>query len=428
MNTLDKKFNLPAVLRILGTLAVVGSGLIYMLQGLENVDLQLRSWAWLLLMLVLTVGGFFSFSLLEDRKGARLFFALAALVIPVQVSQLGGMVFNFYGGGAGNLFEIFQFTDVSNEILLLSAGLSLLAAIPVAFAAFSILARPHARWLALVFICSNLLILIPVRTLPFGLLVLAAMLAMVLQLERKIFSRDVIFKTLEGNSTRLISSLPLLIVFVRAAFHQQDYLGLSILAVVFAIALIMLSQRWLAKGALQDCLQFFAWLVGAFGGFGLAVYVQNSLQVDPATENVVALLVLFAPFIAWTTWLANKSSTLVSLYRLIATLASALLTVLMLKEGSVLAMLCCFGIGTVMIIRGYVARVRVPIILGALVAGCSLFGLCVISIQNVQINVWLALAISGVALVALSSVTEKYGRRWLNQSREHLESFSNWPA
>lgn len=428
MKTLEKKFNLPAVLRLLGAVAVVGSGVIYMLQGLENIDVQLRNWAYLILMLVLATGGICSFSLLEDRKGARLFFALAALVIPVQFSQLGGMVFNFFGGGVGNLIEVFQFTGVTRELLLVISGVSLLAAVVVAFASFSIMARPHAGALAAAFICSNLLILIPLRALPFGLLILAAMLMIVLHIERRIFSRDVLFKTLEGNSARLICSMPLLIAFVRSAFHQQDYLGLSVLAALFAIALIQLGQRWLAKGALQDGFQFFAWLVGAVAGFGLAVYVQDALHLAPATEDVVALLVLFVPFIAWTSWLGSKSSTLGGLYRLIAMASAVLLAALVLNEKSALAMLTGAALGTAMIVHGFISRVRFPIIVGSLVLACSLLGLMIISIQNVEINVWLALAISGVLLVALSSVTEKYGRYWLNRSREHLQSFSNWPA
>lgn len=428
MKTLDLKFSLAGALRLLGAVAVVGSGIIYMLQGLDTIDMQLRNWAYLILMLVLAVGGISSFSLLEDRKGARLFFMLAALVIPVQFSQLGGMLFNYVGGGVGNLFAMFQFTEVSRDSLLLTSGLSLLAAGVVGFASFSILARPYARWLVSAFIVSNLLILVPVRALPAGLIVLAVMLALVLQLERKIFSRDVIFKTLEGLGARVLCALPLVIAFVRSAFHQQEYVGLCVLALMLALTVAQVSMRYLEKGQARESLLFAAWIIGAISSAGIAVWAVDSASFPSSISAVATPLILFIPFIVWTAWIAKGACALAGLYRLFAVVAASALTVLVFKEKTPVAMLTTGALGVMMITWGFIQRARIPIIAGALVAASSMIGLVVLSIQYVDVNIWLSLAVAGVVLVSLSSVAEKYGRRWLSQSRESLQSFSNWPA
>jgi len=412
----------------LGAVAVIGSGIVYMLQGLDTIDLQLRNWAFLTLMLVLALGGIFSFSLLEDRKGARLFFTLAALVVPVQFSQLGGMVFDHFGGGAGNLLTVFQFTSVSNETLWLTLGLSMIAALVVSIASFSILSRPHARWLTVSFILSNLLLLAPIRALPLGLITLGLMLAIIFQLERKIFSRDIIFKTFEGYGARILCSIPLIIAFVRSAFHQDEIAGLWVLSGLFAFMLAQLCVRWLANGRIKESVLFTSWIIGAVSSFGIADYLIFISNFSSEFHSLATILIATLPFIAWTFYLAYLSKAFNQLYRLVAILASVTLTLMVFKVASVPAMLTAGAIGVSMVTWGFVERARLPIILGALVVAGSVIGLIAIGIQHVEVNVWLGLAISGVVLVALSSVAEKFGRRWLDQSRASLENFSNWPA
>ena len=84
------------LMRWLGALAVAASAVVYMLQGLANIDLEMRNWVYLGLMALMAVCGVASSKLMQDAKGSRLFFGLAALLVPVQFSQLGGLLHDIY--------------------------------------------------------------------------------------------------------------------------------------------------------------------------------------------------------------------------------------------------------------------------------------------------------------------------------------------
>jgi|GEM_PF-6039797 len=84
------------LMRWLGALAVAASAVVYMLQGLANIDLEMRNWVYLGLMAIMAGCGVASSKLMQDAKSTRLFFGLAALLIPVQFSQLGGLLHEIY--------------------------------------------------------------------------------------------------------------------------------------------------------------------------------------------------------------------------------------------------------------------------------------------------------------------------------------------
>ena len=56
------------LMRWLGALAVAASAVVYMLQGLANIDLEMRNWVYLGLMALMAGCGVASSKLLQDAK------------------------------------------------------------------------------------------------------------------------------------------------------------------------------------------------------------------------------------------------------------------------------------------------------------------------------------------------------------------------
>jgi len=207
---------LAKYLRILGTLALLGSGILYMFQGLDNIDMNMRNWVYLALISCLGAGGIFSFKLTQDRKGARLFFGLAAILVPVQFSQLGGIIYSYLGGGSGSLNSIFQFSETSISAIVVLTAISFIISAIIIYLAFYILARGQEKLLAILYLLVNVAILIPLREFPLGLLTLALLAIAVISIEKNIFNKSPVFKTLEGFSIRVMFTFPLLIAFIRS--------------------------------------------------------------------------------------------------------------------------------------------------------------------------------------------------------------------
>lgn len=417
---------LAAYLRVLGALAVVGSGVVYMLQGLHSVDVNLRYWIYIALMLVLGAGGIFSFKLVQDRKGARLFFGLAVAMVPVQFSQLGGMVFNFFGGGHGNLLEVFQFSSGSLGFLLWMSGISLAVAAAVSFAAFSILCRPYAKNLMLTFALVNLAILLPVRDFPFGLILIGGLTSAILLLEKKLFSKDAVFKTFEGVAVRAVFLLPLAIAFVRYGFHQDTQLGASLLTGLVAIALANFAGYWFNTGKKRECLLFTAYIAGLFAGGGLSASFLSALSFPLNLSESMEIFVCIIPAVCWSIYLSHLSTANNGLYRSIAVVALLFMNILMLLDMTAGGLLTTCLIGAVLVIWGVRGKSRLPVTAGTIMCAISFGGLILLSVTSITVNVWLVLAIVGVVFVALSSILEKYGRGWITSGREHLIAFSNW--
>ena len=182
----DSNARFATFLRWFGAGAVSISGLLYLLQGIENIDGALRNWVYLGLMLVLAGGGLVSRLTLNDAKGARLFFALATAVVPVQFAQLGGMIHELVAIDSVGRWSNFALVTPTSTALVGAATALLL--VPVAYAGYSILARGEARRLTLAFAALNALLLIPARDSLLGMAVLVVLVAAALILERRYFT------------------------------------------------------------------------------------------------------------------------------------------------------------------------------------------------------------------------------------------------
>ncbi|MEM7169104.1 MAG: hypothetical protein AAF530_02990 [Pseudomonadota bacterium] len=414
---------LAGLARWLGAGAVAASGLLYLLQGIEHIDEALRNWIYLGLMAVMVGGGVVCRLSLKDAKSARLFFALAVAVIPVQFAQLGGMIHELLA--TGGTLSWFDFSGVTMANTVLVGGVSLLLLGPVAYAGFSVLARGEALRLTTAFSALNGLLLIPARDSSLGAAMLVGMVLASLFFERRYFaakSSPVVFRTIEGVGIRSLFLLPLAIAAVRFGLHVDALWGYCALAGLVGLALVN-SRVWIQ----QDSIVEGTLIIGsAMIGLSWIVFAFDAIWTMDGSVAFFYLFVL-APVALFLLYAAEKSKTLAPLYRGASTLLMGAVAFLLLKDNLGLA-----NAGLMMLIGGPLAawglfrKHREPFLGGLVITAIGFCAVIVTIAGHITVNAWLLFAGLGVVLVLVSSMIERHGKNTLRLASGAWQGLREW--
>lgn len=390
-------------LRWAGALAVVASATVYMLQGLNHIDLDMRNWLYLGLMALLGLSGVASQKLLQDAKSSRLFLGLAALLIPVQFSQLGGQVHD--------LVNVLG-AEVPYIGWLLLGTLAL--ALPVAHSALSVLARADRRVLLPSLLMLSAVLLLPGRASVAGFVVLVAMVIATLLIEVRVFRSNSAYRSLEGRGVRLLIAAPVLIAMVRMSLHVDTISGFAVMGGIGAFVCSRCSAQSKLLRALAAVLGALSWCAYAYEAFPFVLL------------GGYALCLLFLPIALWCMDLARIAGEQGGFYRKIATVLVALTALSLLLEGGMDLALVALLLGALLLGWGVLRSLRVAVLMGAVIVIAAFVVLLVASLDSVEVNSWVALGIAGVALVFSASLLEKYGKPAIVASKRAWQRVAAW--
>lgn len=419
----DPNARFATFLRWGGAGAVGISALLYLLQGIETIDGALRNWIYLGLMVVLVGGGLVSRLTLKDAKGARLFFALAAAVIPVQFAQLGGMIHALVTGDSPAHWS--NFAGVTTTTTTLMGVLTALLLLPVAYSGFSVLARSEARRLTLAFALLNGLLLIPARASLSGVAVLAVLVVAALVLERRYFGAtdsSPAFRTAEGGAVRAMFLLPLVIAAARFGLHVEALWGYCTLGALLGALLLYGStwtrNRWLVESA---C---FAGIVAI--GMSWWVFILDVIWMADRTI-IYPYVVAFAPTALILFAGAERSPVLARFYRSAASLLLAGLAVeVLISDHTVVTGAAMVLAGVPLATWGLFRKHLEPLLCGVAVATAGFVAAVAAAVETMTANSWVLFACLGVALVLVSSVVERYGKRLWRSTLDAWADVREW--
>jgi len=419
----DSNTRFATFLRWFGAGAVGISGLLYLLHGIEDIDGALRNWVYLGLMVILVGGGLVSRLTLKDAKGARLFFALAAAVVPVQFAQLGGMIHELVAVESVSHWSNFAAVTATTTALVGAATALLL--VPVAYSGFSVLARGEARRLTLAFSALNGLMLIPVRDSPAGMAVLVVFVAAALILDQRYFAAKEsppVFRTVEGGAVRAIFLLPLAIAATRFGLHVEALWGYCALGALFGTTLVFggtrIRSRWLVE------------IVSFTGTSAIAlswwVFAQDVIW---AADGTIAhpYMATFAPIALFLIIGADRSPMYARYYRATASaLLIALSVQVLLADHAVITGVSMVLAGVALATWSLFRKHREPLIGGAVIAVAGFCASIFAAVEHMTVNSWVLFAGLGVALVLVSSVVERYGKRALHSTLDAWADLRDW--
>lgn len=412
--------SMATILRCFGGFLVVASGLLYMLQGLADANIAIRDWVYLVLMAVLATGGIFSHRLMHDDKGARLFFALATVLVPVQFSQVAAIIHDFvFHSGVG--VEL----PMSLIQLLILALLTVLLGSLSSCVGLKILARRQAKQLSLSFLGFNVLLLIPMRDFGSVMIIGGFIVAAYWWLETRIFSKDHRFSMPEGVAVRGMLALPLAILLARSGFHYSQDLGVYSLMLQAALLGNYVNNKYVVSSRMADLLRFGCYLLSCWATLGSVTELltgQNALvSID---DDFIAFLYL-APILV-ISLITGTASSGRPLYRAFACIAYVLLTwwVILIENSPANLVLLLSSVG--LVLHSVQVRSKALLVCFSLGAVVCLSKMLFESLHGIDINAWLVLAIAGVVLVALSSIAERYGRPVLERVSLGYAQFQSW--
>ncbi|MBT8451290.1 MAG: hypothetical protein KJO40_04910 [Deltaproteobacteria bacterium] len=336
---------------------------------------------------------------MQEGRSARVLMLTLLALIPIHAGVLGGFVLSQFGADTRSLGPVAQWVAPSPlAALLLVAGAGL-ALIPLIWAAFRVLARPHARLLTAASVASHALLLVPDRS------SLAATLTVVPILGLTVYSAARVKpQTLESKlavaflvaPAVVIASRQLLFYYVTSAFWGA-ILGTGALG-LFALGKKS-GEAAIERLAIVPTLLSVAALVDATGPWWPTLSASSIWLAYGLISSI--------PLLAFA-WTSTRSKAFFVRGAVILNATTAVTTLLI--DPRPWAALQAIAVGIGIASYGFVKGRRPSLYSGIALAGFGFVLEVVHAIEVFQPSGWLALAAFGSALVGVTAWLERRAR------------------
>jgi hypothetical protein len=336
---------------------------------------------------------------MQEGRSARVLMLTLLALIPIHGGVLGGFILSQFGTGTASLGPVAQWVAPSPwAAVLLVAGAGF-ALIPLIWAAFRVLARPHARLLTAASVASHALLFVPDRSSLAATLTVAPILGFTAYCAARIKPQ-----TLESRLAVASLLAPATVIAARQLlFYDVSTAFWGTILGTGALALFTLGKKsgdaTVERFAIVPTLLSVAAFVLATGPWWPDVSA-SSVWLAYGLLSSIPLLAF-----AWTSY-RSKGFFLQAAVTLNATTA---LTVLLIDPRP-WAALQAIALGLGISSYGFVAGRRPSLYSGIALAGFGFILEVVHAIEVFQPSGWLALAGFGSALVGLTAWLERRSR------------------
>ncbi len=420
--SISRVHKLTEILRKTGAIVLVAAALSFLIQGWNNWNSLERYYTFLGFTGSLAALGMLCGLALKDSKGARTFLAIATAFIPVHFAQLGAFVHSLFGSAEKYFPKSLVFVADSPTSVLLTTGVTTLLAFPLALVGFSTLGRSKGRYLTLLYLAANALLLIPVRDSQTVFVIAAVMFIGLLFSDLSMLASVPGLKTFEGRCSRLLLFVPFSIMLGRCAMYGPSLYILSIVLGAVACLLYLYAPKLYENPSSARNLRlislipaYFSWrcLVGAclHNGFG----------------DLPGSLVIHLPYAALLALLSLNAQQDGPLLRRIAGIMAiaATLSQLFVFGGFTTAVLAVF-VSLLVLSAAFALEERVLFYAGGFGFVSGLLYHLQYALRFYQLSPWLSLAAIGVAAVVASSYVERNYQRILAWGSGFKSSFQTW--
>jgi hypothetical protein len=421
--TMKQFSGFAGLLRIGGALTIIAAMSMFLLQGWQEGDDISRYYMLLTQTLLLAACGFGLSFLFRENKGGRVFFGLGLISITVNMTTLGALIFSTMQWGSGLAdypdFARWQAVDIGTILIALAATLA--ASAPIAYFSHKVMARQSANLLTGIFLCMNLLLLLPVReSALIGLVAIIATLAPIWCIRTRL-SEDISLRTAEGIFAIATLLLPGAIIILRTLWlYPVDELLLLMLSGVAYLALRILSlhtDKQMTVHRLTNLLSVAAALGIACASLSLLESVVPDSMHAPLFALPLALLLLD---------IGKRSKSPKDFqHAAIFTLASLHILPAVLGVGGFSGLLCVFaGMGVIAI--GYHNHISRGITVGGVTIALGLLVQFKDILQTIDFSDWITLSITGALIIIIASLIERHGAylklKWQQRELPGLKS------
>jgi len=393
-------------LRWSGALILVVSAIHYMLQGLNITSEALRFWVMPGFISFLAICGLLCGYWLKDAKNARIFFGLGTAFVAAQLSQVAAMgrAFMIKGQAGELLLDMWWDLDrLSPLILGMNIGVSVLLAIPVAYAGFTILARQHRTSLLVGFMLANIAMVLPTREPMMITALILCGFALLRFRDLRFYQPDRAMHTVSGYSARLLAWIPLFILIGRSAFYPITEFQHAAIMGLGSWLMIKEIPRMVGKAEFIPLLQYFgiilaiaAWFVGAHD------FIDS---FAPRTEIYVGLLPMIAFMFVFSFQVQDDSPATRFVAAVIAMLT--VICLMLLYRHDYVSSLMSIATGIGLSVAGLYLHEKLVLSCGAISFISGLMYYMGFLLDFYHAMPWLSAGLLGVAALLLASWIEK---------------------
>ncbi|MDO9107069.1 MAG: hypothetical protein Q7U57_19180 [Methylovulum sp.] len=405
-------------LRWAGTALIVISATGFMLQGHADLLPAYRYWLGLAFTLLLCLGGLICAYGLKETTGARIFFALGVGFLPVHVSQLSAMIYNFSQGDLALQlpYDWLQFSPLKPSLIAVDFAITAALLVLVSYTGFSMLARRQVKTLMIAMLLGNSLLLLPVRDGFWIPLIIVCLFIALRTCEQKL-RQDTAMLLFEGFTARALVGLPLLIILGRSILYPVSLtLIVTLISMVAVIGVVDIKRYthsalgiYIAQ-SIGSIAALIAWLIVAdsVSGFGRLHY-----------GLLLPLSLLLFILSAYVDYYAIA-------YRFLGSILALGLVAGALVDEQYLSPLLALATGIALSLAGLRYREKTPFFAGHL---CFLSGIlfyCRYAIDAYNHAPWLSSIGLGLVVLLAASYLEKRQQVILSKMDAYLNELRSW--
>lgn len=410
---------LSQVLRVAGAAMVVAAMAIFLLQGWEAGSDLSRYVIILCQALLLGGAGVALAFVLKENKGARVFFGLSLVAIPVNFAVLGAMLFSqfdlamfFNTATIGDYPEYATWQAQDIGLLTLAVLGALVSLTPLALFAFAIFDRTNAKALTFALIASSALLLLPIR-IPLVVSVIAIANAIILW---RIYAKREFKNTLETRIARILTYIPAGVILGRAVVFYELDSSVALLASLALYTVVRELRKLLTLWSAAISVIDIASALSAFGMASLLTSIVASMNILADTYLPVVFLIGMGAIIheVFTRNLNHFVRIIATVFLSLALTAITISTLIFLDSA-----MTVFCMAILAIAFGKFHRSATILALGIIMIGASIVFITPNLFTMFDINSWVLFGTIGSAAVIIASLVERYGSALLAKVKEH---------
>lgn len=395
------------VLRYIGVAVLMAATGTFMFQRWGDMTHMSRYFAFLAFTAVVCAAGLVCGLKIGENKGARTLLGAVVVLLPVHCAQIGAILFSRLGGGAHAMnypsYFFWSVPSLADAVLVAVAGA--VALIPMAYMAYSVLARNYARQLMLLGCAVSAILVVPTRDpLIVGLLLtVAGVVACMGEIK---LSGVAELKTREAAVARCVPFIATAMLIGRqgALYHSSIFFQGIVYALMSAV-LFEIAPRITTKKSIVRFCEAAALYPTALSCHLLADAVLRGFALH---GTALAPVVIGLPITLVFAVMAERAKETSRLFRALSAVALFVTGLVELVDGvGIESCIIALVIGIFAVTYACVSEHKGLLFAGGSLTLLSLGRVTFLAIGSLSFSPWILLGVIGVATIVGASYLER---------------------
>lgn len=404
----DKVSRIGTALRYVGIAVLFAATGSFMFQRWGEMTHLARYLSFLVFTVGVCAAGLLCGLKIGENKGARTLLGVVVALIPVHAAQLGAILFSWFGAPLRNPVSYpsalyWSVSSLSDALIAVGVGVATL--VPMAFMAYSVLARSHARQLLALGCGVSAALLVPTRD-PFVVGAIMAVASAVALVGEVRLSSVIELRTREGMIARSVPFLAIAMMIGRQCFlYNATSLFMGFVCLVASAVLFEMIPRLKISGLVTTLSEHLSMPLMALAAFYLGdACVEGFGLAQSALEPLVIGLPIGIAF----TVMAERARESAGVFRAASSTALFCTGLAeLMSVGSVQAGIVSLLLGIIALTVACVAERKGLFLAGVSLIVLSLGRITLEALANVSVSPWVILGVIGVATIVGASYIER---------------------